>query len=164
MPSIPTLRFSALELSGGYYGPAVTYMPTLVQPAASGGLNAQVDVLSTHFYSSCNQTDTDTTIFSTVAEFTSEVTYMRNELKLRPDLSSLPIWVTENNVNADYQQPNGYSDCHPTQIFVIGFTRLFRLLRRVAAVRVFSIGQGRQPGPVPLPVLRARTNMARSPQ
>ena len=113
-----TLQFSTLELSAGYSGQATAYMPTLVQPAASGGLAAQVNVLSTHFYSSCNQTDTDTLVFSTVAEFTSEITYMRNELKLRSDLANLPIWVTENNVNADYQQTNGYSDCHPTQIFV----------------------------------------------
>ncbi len=114
----PTLHFSTLELSGGYYGAAVGYMPTLVQPAASGGLAAQVDVISTHFYSSCNQTDTDTTIFASVAQFTSDITYMRNELKLRADLSAIPIWVTENNVNADYQLTNGYSDCHPTQVFV----------------------------------------------
>ena len=114
----PTLKFSALELSGGYYGQATAYMPTLVQPAASGGLAAQVNVLTTHFYSSCNQTDTDTAVFATVAQFTSDITYMRNELKLRADLASLPIWVTENNVNADFQQPTGYSTCHPSQIFV----------------------------------------------
>ena len=43
---------------------------------------------------------------------------MRSQLKLRADLANLPIWVTENNVNADFQQTTGYSTCHPTQIFV----------------------------------------------
>ncbi len=114
----PTLQFSALELSGGYYGPAIAYMPTLVQPAGSGGLAAQVNIVTTHFYSTCNQTDTDAAIFATVAQFKSDITYMRSELKLRPDLSALPIWVTENNVNADFQQTNGYSICHPMQVFV----------------------------------------------
>ena len=114
----PTLHFSTLELSGGYSGQATAYMPTLVQPAASGGLAAQVDVLTTHFYASCNQTDTDASIFASVAQFVSDITYMRKELKLRADLANLPIWVTENNVNADFQQTNGYSTCHPSQIFV----------------------------------------------
>ena len=114
----PTLHFSTLELSGGYPGQATAYMPTLVQPAAAGGLAAQADVLTTHFYSSCNQTDPDAAVFATVAQFVADITYMRSQLKLRADLANLPIWVTENNVNADFQQPSGYSTCHPTQIFV----------------------------------------------
>lgn len=113
----PTIKFSALELSG-FTGEPQKFMPTLVLPAGGGGLNAQVDALATHFYGSCNQSDTDATIFAQVAEFTSEVNYMRTELNARSDLSGLPVWVTENNVNADYQLPNGKSSCQPTQNFV----------------------------------------------
>src|SRR5439155_23908311 len=43
---------------------------------------------------------------------------IRPQLQLRPDLQSVPVWVTENNVNADFANPSGDSSCHPTQKFV----------------------------------------------
>ena len=30
----------------------------------------------------------------------------------------MPVWVTENNVNADYEGNNGMSTCNPNQVFV----------------------------------------------
>lgn len=116
----PTIKLSALELSDYDYevGDPRNNLPTFVAPVNQGGVNAQVNVASTHFYSSCNQTDSDTYIFSTIPSFVSDVQYFRQEFATRPDLGDVAVWVTENNVNADYDSGNGYSACNPTQKFV----------------------------------------------
>jgi hypothetical protein len=116
----PTIQFSALELSDFDFeeGDPRNHLPTFVLPANQGGVNAQVNVVSTHFYSSCNQQDTDAQIFSTIPGFVNDVKYFYQQLRLRPDLQSVPVWVTENNVNADFANPSGDSSCHPTQKFV----------------------------------------------
>lgn len=113
----PTLKFIALELSD-YSGQPAAYLPQLVLPAASGGVSAQMNAISTHFYGTCNQTTTDTTVFSNVAQFATDITYFRTELQKRSDFANVPIWVTENNVNSDYQSTTGYSNCNPAQLFV----------------------------------------------
>ncbi len=77
-------------------------------------MTAPVDVLATHFYSTCNQQTTDDTIFPTVLNFASEVSYIYSQLATRPDLAAVPVWVTENNVNADYALNNGLSNCNGT--------------------------------------------------
>lgn len=116
----PTIKFSALELSDYDYmqGDPRNNLPTFVLPANQGGVNAQVNVASTHFYSSCNQTDSDVQVFSIIPNFVSDVQYFRQEFATRPDLGNVAVWVTENNVNADYDSGNGYSACNPTQNFV----------------------------------------------
>ena len=116
----PTIKISALELSDYDYenGDPRNNLPTFVAPVASSGVNAQVDVASTHFYSSCNQNDTDTMIFATVPGFVTDLKYFETEFALRPDLGNVAIWVTENNVNADYSNANGNSTCNPGQKFV----------------------------------------------
>src|SRR6266702_1416474 len=116
----PTIQFSALELSDFDFeeGDPRNHLPTFVLPANRGGVNAQVNVVSTHFYSSCNQQDTYAQIFSTIPGFVNDVKYFYQQLQLRPDLQSVPVWVTENNVNADFANPSGDSSCHPTQKFV----------------------------------------------
>ena len=112
----PTIKFSAIELADFdcCTGDPRVNLPTFVQPASSGGVNAQVDIVSTHFYSSCNQKDTDKQIFSTIPGFVNDVKYFYQELKLRSDLASVPVWVTENNVNADYDKGGGISACNGT--------------------------------------------------
>ncbi|HEX8837496.1 MAG TPA: hypothetical protein VF748_11210, partial [Candidatus Acidoferrum sp.] len=83
-----TIQFSALELSDFDFqeGDPRNNLPTFVLPANQGGVNAQVNIVSTHFYSSCNQNDTDAQIFSTIPGFVNDVKYFYQELKLRPDL------------------------------------------------------------------------------
>lgn len=117
----PTIKFSALELSDFDFqeGDPRNNLPTFVLPASQGGVNAPVNIVSTHFYSSCNQTDTDAKIFSTVPGFANDVRYFYQEFQLRPDLASVPVWVTENNVNADFANASGNSSCNPTQKFVL---------------------------------------------
>ncbi|HEV2231795.1 MAG TPA: hypothetical protein VGV68_00165 [Terriglobia bacterium] len=112
----PTIKFSALELAdfdSGSGDPRVN-LPTFVDPSNQGGVNAQVNIVSTHFYSSCNQSNPDTQLFNSVAGFASDVTYFYQELKLRPDLANVPVWVTENNVNADFDKGGGISACNGT--------------------------------------------------
>ena len=53
----PSIKFAAVEL-GDYEGLAQTYLPAFVN-----GVSAHVDVLATHFYSTCNQTDSDSNCF-----------------------------------------------------------------------------------------------------
>jgi hypothetical protein len=119
----PTIKLSAIEYSDyglgtGDGGDPKTYLPTFVAAANGGGANAQVDIVSTHFYSTCNQKDTDTTLMATVPQFAENVSYFYQELKTRADLADVPVWVTENNVNADYAAVNGMSTCNPSQVFV----------------------------------------------
>ncbi len=116
----PTLKFSALELSDYDYqvGDPRNNLPTFVAAKNAGGVSAQVDVASTHFYSSCNQQDPDALLFSTIPAFVSDVQYFRQQLAARPDLANVPVWVTENNVNADYSAANGMSNCNSGQKFV----------------------------------------------
>jgi hypothetical protein len=109
----PSLKFAAIELGGGT-GNEQAYLPPFVS-----GVTAQVDVVATHYYSSCNQSDSDTKIFATVPMFASQLSYIRTQLATNPALSSVPVWVTENNVNADFQAANGNSSCNPNQKFVL---------------------------------------------
>ncbi len=102
----PSLKFAAVEL-GDYSGLAQTYLPAFMR-----GVTAHADVLATHFYSSCNQADTDETIFFTVPGFATEVQSIQAQLQTNPNLVSVPVWVTENNVNADYDKGGGISACN----------------------------------------------------
>ena len=102
----PTIKFAAVEL-GDYDGLAQTYLPAFV-----GGVSAHVDVLATHFYSTCNQSDSDSKLFSTIPGFVSEVKTIYSQLGTNPSLTSVPVWVTENNVNADYDKGGGISACN----------------------------------------------------
>jgi hypothetical protein len=113
-----TIKFSALELSDFDYkeGDPRNNLPTFV--SSSGGVTAQVNVASTHFYSSCNQTDTDAQLMNSITAFVNDVKYFYHELQTRSDLANVPVWVTENNVNADFSNANGNSTCNPSQKFV----------------------------------------------
>jgi hypothetical protein len=102
----PSIKFAAVEL-GDYDGLAQTYLPAFVN-----GVSARVDVLATHFYSTCNQTDSDSKLFSTIPGFVFEVKTIYSLLGTNPALTSVPVWVTENNVNADFDKGGGISACN----------------------------------------------------
>ncbi len=60
---------------------------------------------------------------------------------MRTNLANVPIWVTENNVNADYDNGNGMSNCIPGQKFVLDprGTSAFHYLRdRIGGARQIS--------------------------
>jgi uncharacterized protein (TIGR03437 family) len=104
----PTIKFAAVELSD-WVPDAESFLPAFVS-----GVTAPVNALATHFYSTCNQQTSDDNIFPTVLKFASEVGYIYSELATNPNLAAVPVWVTENNVNADYALSNGLSSCNGT--------------------------------------------------
>lgn len=120
----PTIKLSALEfadfgLGMGWDGDPMLHLPTFLGTSSANGVNTQVDVLSTHFYATCNQKDSDETLFEQVPVFADNIRYFYKELAdNRPDLSAAQVWVTENNVNADYDDGTGHSTCNPGQVFV----------------------------------------------
>jgi len=105
-PSQVPIHFVAVELADFGTEPE-KYMPTFVS-----GVTQQVDAVATHFYSTCNQSDSDTQVFSTIPGFASDVRYIYSQLYTNPNLAHVPVWVLENNVNADYDKGGGISACN----------------------------------------------------
>ncbi len=114
----PTIKLSALEFSDFGLGTGDGGDPMIYFPSFVAGADAQVNIVSTHFYSTCNQKDTDTTVMNSVPQFAANVRYFYQQLKSQPALANVPVWVTENNVNADFSDGNGMSVCNPGQVFV----------------------------------------------
>lgn len=109
-----TLHFAALEM-GVSKSLDSTYLTAFTQ-----AVTAQVDAVALHFYSTCHQSDTDATLFATIPTFVTNLQQIRNILATNASLASAPLWITENNVNADYNYNNtGMSACTPTQTFVL---------------------------------------------
>ena len=108
----PTIKFVAIEESD--YGDwSKIYLPTFAQ-----NVTAQVDAVALHYYSTCNQRDTDQTIMSSIPTFLADLKYVESQLQTNAALANVPVWVTENNVNADYAGSNGMSACNPGQKYV----------------------------------------------
>jgi hypothetical protein len=101
----PTIKSVAVELADFGTEPQ-KYMPTFV-----ANVTAPVDIVATHFYSTCNQRDTDQTLFNTVPDFVNHIDYIYSTLQSNPTLANVPVWLTENNVNADWSN-NGISVCN----------------------------------------------------
>ncbi len=118
----PTIKLSALEFSDFGFGTGGSGDPerslsTFLAPASAGGVATPVDVLSTHLYGTCNQADSDATVFAAIPAFVENLNFFNRQLQTRSDLANVQLWVTENNVNADFSN-NGMSNCNPTQTFV----------------------------------------------
>ena len=107
----PGIKFTALELSTGgiLLGDPRNNLPWFVAAPSNGGVNAPVDAAAVHLYSSSNQTDSDVQILGTVPRFADDIRYIRQQLTSRPDLVTVPVWVTESGVNVDYNSGNGTS-------------------------------------------------------
>lgn len=104
----PSIKFAALELADFFQQPQ-NWVPTFVN-----GVTAQVDVMATHFYSTCNQADKDVQIFDSVPGFITDIEFFQTQMATKPALANVPIWVTENNVNADFDGGGGISACNGT--------------------------------------------------
>jgi hypothetical protein len=107
-----SLKFAAVELAD-FQGQVDSWIPTF-----ASGVTAQVNAVATHFYSTCDQAMDDATVFASVAtsangnfNFVSDVQQIYSDLAANPALAHVPVWVTENNVNADYSV-NGISACN----------------------------------------------------
>ena len=103
----PNIKFVALEMCCN----SEDWAQTFAQNVTSG---LPVDAIATHYYSTCNQKDTDDQLFSTVPEFASSVQSIHANLSTNAALSTVPIWITENNVNADFDKGGGISACNGT--------------------------------------------------
>lgn len=102
----PSLRFVAGEVTGDQFT-IQTYLP-----GALGGINARVDAVAIHLYSVCSQAVTDGSIMSLVPVFAQSVQGAMAAAANNPRTALAPIWITENNVNADYNLGNGISACN----------------------------------------------------
>ena len=101
----PNIKYVALELCCGSEDWTQTF---------AANVNARVDAVASHYYSSCNQRDTDQQVFNTVPGFASSVQTIYNDLSTNAALSNVPLWITENNVNADFDKGGGISACNNT--------------------------------------------------
>jgi uncharacterized protein (TIGR03437 family) len=108
----PTIKFVAIEESD-WGTQSEIFVPPFVQ-----GVTAQVDAVALHYYSTCNQRDTDQTIMNSISTFAADLKYVRSQLQTNPALANVPVWVTENNVNADYNAGNGMSACNPGETYI----------------------------------------------
>jgi hypothetical protein len=102
-----SLKFVALELCCSSESWAQTF-------AAGLNANVPVDAVATHYYSSCNQKDSDAELFATVPTFASSVQTIYGYLNANAALANVPVWITENNVNADFDKGGGISACNGT--------------------------------------------------
>jgi uncharacterized protein (TIGR03437 family) len=114
----PNLKFVALELAYKY-----DYLPEFLKD-----VKAPVDAIAMHFYGSCGgQASTDAQIFGDLAYYATgtasgagasmTLPSAKAALAAYPALAKLPIWMTENNVDADGSN-NGISACLPGQAYV----------------------------------------------
>jgi len=104
----PNLKFVAIELCCDSESP---YVPTFAANLQSG---VPVDAVAAHYYSTCNQKDTDQQLMNTVPGFASNVQRIYGYMSANPSLSNVPVWITENNVNADFDKGGGISACNGT--------------------------------------------------
>jgi hypothetical protein len=103
----PSLKFVALELCCN----SESWMQTFAAGLHSG---VPVDAVATHYYSSCNQADSDTQLFATVPTFASSIQTIYGYMAANGALANVPVWITENNVNADFDKGGGISACNGT--------------------------------------------------
>jgi hypothetical protein len=97
-----TIKFVALEMCCGSENWA---------PVFASNVTQQVDAVASHYYSSCDQRDSDAQVFGTVPGFASSVQTIYGSLAANPALADVPVWITENNVNADFDKGGGISAC-----------------------------------------------------
>ncbi len=119
----PSIKLVALEFSGstlgtGYPDDPETWLPPFFAAKNAGGVNAQVDAVAMHMYGSCDQLTTDAVVFDAVPQYAAVASFIESQMKSRTDLAGAALWVTENNVNADFADAKGMSNCNPAQAFV----------------------------------------------
>jgi hypothetical protein len=108
----PTIKIAALEL-GGEAKDERTYLPIFIK-----GVTAPVDIVAVHFYATCDQRDTDQTVFDSVPKFVDQLHFIRRAMRANLQLRNIPIWILENNVNADFIDESGNSTCDSTHKFI----------------------------------------------
>jgi len=100
----PSIKFVALELCCSSENWVQTF---------AANVTTQVDAVATHYYSICAPASdfTDAQVFHTVSGFATSIQTIYGYLSANAALSNVPVWVTENNVNADFDAGGGISAC-----------------------------------------------------
>lgn len=118
--SLVPLKFVALELSG------VTDANNYV-PAFLNAVTAQIDVVAQQQYAVCGWQNTDEVAMgavpSTFGQFARD---FANIVATSPKLNNAVLWMTENNVDADFSIGNGVGECsNPFEIDPRGTSPFF---------------------------------------
>ncbi len=118
--SLVPLKFVALELSGDI--DAKYYVPDFLN-----AVTAQIDVVSQQDYAVCGWSNNDVTamgaVSSSFAQFAQD---FANIVKTSPKLSHAVLWMTENNVDADFSIGGGAGECsNPFEIDPRGTSAFF---------------------------------------
>jgi hypothetical protein len=115
---IVALEFAGSTLGTGWPDDPEIWLPPFFASASAGGVNAHVDAVAMHVYATCNQMDTDAALFAAVDQYLDVKKFIDQQIATRADLAGTPVWITENNVNADFADANGTSFCNAGQAFV----------------------------------------------
>ncbi|HEY6447190.1 MAG TPA: hypothetical protein VIY53_12085 [Acidobacteriaceae bacterium] len=103
--SLVPLKFVALELSG--VTDANDYAPGFLE-----AVTAQIDVVSQQQYAVCGWQNTDAAAMGTVPyTFGQYARDFAHIVATSPKLSHAVLWMTENNVDADFSIGNGQGEC-----------------------------------------------------
>ena len=130
------IKFVALEMCCSSEDWATTFAQNVTP-------RLPADAVATHYYSSCNQAGHRHQLFSTVPGFANSVTTIYNNLSVNAALTGVPVWITENNVNADFNAGNNMSACNPGQAFVTdkrGSSAFFAAWRPYVFSQVGKVG------------------------
>jgi hypothetical protein len=118
--SLVPLKFVALELSGGT--DANDYVPAFLD-----AVTAQIDVVAQQQYAVCGWQNTDAVAMGAVPYYFGQ--YARdfaNIVATSPRLSHAVLWMTENNVDADFSIGNGQGECSsPFEVDARGTSAFF---------------------------------------
>jgi hypothetical protein len=129
--SLVPLKFVALELSGDI--DANDYAPGFLN-----AVTAQIDVVAQQDYAVCGWFNTDAVAMSAVPDsFAQFAQDFANIVATNPKLSNAVLWMTENNVDADFQ---GSGCSNPFEIDPRGTSAFF------AAWRPYVFSQWAQAG------------------
>jgi hypothetical protein len=118
--SLVPLKFVALELSG--VTDANNYAPGFLN-----AVTAQIDVVAQQQYAVCGWQNTDAVAMGTVPDtFGQFARDFANIVATSPRLSHAVLWMTENNVDADFSIGNGQGECsNPFEVDPRGTSAFF---------------------------------------
>jgi hypothetical protein len=102
----PSIKIVAVQL-GDLGGTGRNDWPQQFMPTFVADVAAPVDAVGTHLYSTCDQRDSDQALFNSISTFVDHVQFISQSLKANPALANVPVWVTENNVNASNDGAGG---------------------------------------------------------
>ena len=122
--SLVPLKFVALELSGDI--DANDYVPGFLN-----AVTAQIDVVAQQDYAVCGWFYTDATAMSAVPDsFAQFAQDFANIVATSPKLKNAVLWMTENNVDADFSIGNGQGECsNPFEVDPRGTSAFFAAWR-----------------------------------